>query len=101
MEQKDLKIESLIIEKLSSEPSFKIHILPSQMERIKEDKIQQIVDLRRKIDAKQIQMDNAEEELLSLLDTDSLEIGLEVTKTIIEFIKHAGYCPRLIDSILS
>jgi hypothetical protein len=46
-------------------------------------------------------MEKAEEELLSHIDTDSLEIGLEVTKTIIEFIKHAEYCPRLIDSILS
>ena len=89
MEQKSLQIESLLIEKLSSDPSFKIHILPSQMERIKEDKIQQIGDLRRKIEAKQIQMEKAEEELLSHIDTDSLEIGLEVTKTIIEFIKNA------------
>jgi hypothetical protein len=34
-------------------------------------------------------MEKAEEELLSHIDTDSLEIGLEVTKTIIEFIKNA------------
>ena len=46
-------------------------------------------------------MEKVEEELMSHLDTDSFEIGLEVTKTIIEFINHAENCPELINIILS
>lgn len=46
-------------------------------------------------------MEEAEEELVSLIENDSLEIGLEVTKTILEFIHNAEYCPSLVDSLLS
>jgi hypothetical protein len=60
-----------------------------------------IVELRRKIKAKQANMEEAEEELVSLIENDSLEIGLEVTKTILEFIHNAEYCPSLVDSLLS
>ncbi len=59
--------------------------------------IKKIVDLRSKLKANQVEMEKAEEELLSLFDTDSQEIGLELTLTIIEFIQHAEYCPRLIN----
>ncbi len=46
-------------------------------------------------------MEKVEEELMTHIDTYSFEIGLEVTKTIIEFIKQSEYCPELINLTLS
>ena len=46
-------------------------------------------------------MEKVEEDLMTHFDTDSFEIGLEVTKTIIEFIKQSEYCPEMINITLS